>query len=320
MSGLDLVIFLVQQTMTFAIPLLVVALGGLFAERSGIVNIALDGTMIIGAFAGILFMHMMQVSVTGQGILILSLMVAAVSGVVISLVHAFASINMKADQTISGTAINTFAPAFAIYVARMMVGVQQITFKNDFLIQKVPVLGDIPLIGPMFFQKAYITTYLGIAILVISAVVLYKTRFGLRLRACGEHPQAADSVGINVYKMRYAGTLISGALAGIGGVIFVVPTSVNFNATVSGYGFLALAVLIFGQWKPGRILFAAIFFGFMKTLSVTYANIPVLSNLGWSSDIYKMVPYVATLVVLALTSKKSAAPRAEGIPYDKGER
>ena len=194
------------------------------------------------------------------------------------------------------------------------------SFQNDFLIQKVPVLGDIPLIGPMFFQKAYITTYLGIAILVLSAVVLYKTRFGLRLRACGEHPQAADSVGINVYKMRYAGTLISGALAGMGGVIFVVPTSVNFNATVSGYGFLALAVLIFGQWKPGRILFAAIFFGFMKTLSVTYANIPVLSDMGWSSDIYKMIPYVATLIVLAFTSKKSAAPRAEGIPYDKGER
>ena len=320
MSGIDLIIFLVQQTMTFAIPLLVVALGGLFAERSGIVNIALDGTMIIGAFAGILFMHLLQPGMTGQGLLLLSLLVAAVSGVVISLVHAFASINMKADQTISGTAINTFAPAFAIYVARMVVGVQQVPFKNDFLIQKVPVLGDIPVIGPMFFQKAYITTYLGLLILVVSAVVLYKTRFGLRLRACGEHPQAADSVGINVYKMRYAGTLISGALAGIGGVIFVVPTSVNFNATVSGYGFLALAVLIFGQWKPGRILFAAIFFGFMKTLSVTYANIPFLAGLGWSSDIYKMIPYVATLIVLALTSKKSAAPRAEGIPYDKGER
>ncbi len=320
MSGLDLIIFLVQQTMTFAIPLLVVALGGLFAERSGIVNIALDGTMIIGAFAGILFMHVIQASYTGQGILLLSLLVAAVSGIVISLVHAFASINMKADQTISGTAINTFAPAFAIYVARMVVGVQQVPFQNDFLIQKVPVLGDIPLIGPMFFQKAYITTYLGLAILAISAVVMYKTRFGLRLRACGEHPQAADSVGINVYRMRYAGTLISGALAGMGGVIFVVPTSVNFNATVSGYGFLALAVLIFGQWKPGHILFAAIFFGFMKTLSVTYANIPVLSGLGWSSDIYKMIPYVATLIVLAFTSKKSAAPRAEGIPYDKGER
>lgn len=319
MSGIDLIIFLVQQTMTFAI-LLVVALGGLFAERSGIVNIALDGTMIIGAFAGILFMHLLQPGMTGQGLLLLSLLVAAVSGVVISLVHAFASINMKADQTISGTAINTFAPAFAIYVARMVVGVQQVPFKNDFLIQKVPVLGDIPVIGPMFFQKAYITTYLGLLILVVSAVVLYKTRFGLRLRACGEHPQAADSVGINVYKMRYAGTLISGALAGIGGVIFVVPTSVNFNATVSGYGFLALAVLIFGQWKPGRILFAAIFFGFMKTLSVTYANIPFLAGLGWSSDIYKMIPYVATLIVLAFTSKKSAAPRAEGIPYDKGER
>ena len=153
-----------------------------------------------------------------------------------------------------------------------------------------------------------------------SWVVLYKTRFGLRLRACGEHPQAADSVGVNVYKMRYAGTLLSGALAGIGGVIFVVPTSTNFNATVSGYGFLAIAVLIFGQWKPGRIALAALFFGFMKTLSVSYGLIPGIKDLSISGEIYKMVPYIATLIVLAFTSKNSAAPRAEGIPYDKGQR
>ena len=156
--------------------------------------------------------------------------------------------------------------------------------------------------------------------LVASWVVLYKTRFGLRLRACGEHPQAADSVGVNVYKMRYAGTLLSGALAGIGGVIFVVPTSTNFNATVSGYGFLAIAVLIFGQWKPGRIALAALFFGFMKTLSVSYGLIPGIKDLSISGEIYKMVPYIATLIVLAFTSKNSAAPRAEGIPYDKGQR
>ena len=157
-------------------------------------------------------------------------------------------------------------------------------------------------------------------ILAASWVVLYKTRFGLRLRACGEHPQAADSVGVNVYKMRYAGTLLSGALAGIGGVIFVVPTSTNFNATVSGYGFLAIAVLIFGQWKPGRIALAALFFGFMKTLSVSYGLIPGIKDLSISGEIYKMVPYIATLIVLAFTSKNSAAPRAEGIPYDKGQR
>ena len=135
-----------------------------------------------------------------------------------------------------------------------------------------------------------------------------------------EHPQAADSVGVNVYRMRYAGVAISGALAGVGGLVFVVPTSTNFNATVAGYGFLALAVLIFGQWRPSRILFAAFFFGLMKTVASAYSGIPFLANLGIPNDVYKMVPYVATLIVLAFTSKNSMAPRAEGIPYDKGSR
>ena len=296
--------------------------GGLFAERSGIVNIALDGTMIIGAFTGIMFLHLFQnpEAASEQGMLLLALLVSAVTGVMVSLVHAYASINMKADQTISGTAINVFAPAISIFVARLVLGVQQVPFANHFAIDKVPVLGDIPVIGPMFFQKCYLTTYIGFLILAVAAVALYKTRFGLRLRACGEHPQAADSVGINVYRMRYAGTLISGALAGIGGLVFVIPTSTNFNATVSGYGFLALAVLIFGQWKPGRILFAALFFGLMKTIAATYSVIPGLVALNIPSDIYKMIPYIATLVVLAFTARNSQAPRAEGIPYDKGER
>ena len=157
-------------------------------------------------------------------------------------------------------------------------------------------------------------------LLAASYVLLYKTRFGLRLMACGEHPQAADSVGVNVYRMRYAGVAISGALAGVGGLVFVVPTSTNFNATVAGYGFLALAVLIFGQWRPSRILFAAFFFGLMKTVASAYSGIPFLANLGIPNDVYKMVPYVATLIVLAFTSKNSMAPRAEGIPYDKGSR
>ncbi len=320
MNTLDVIIFLVQQMMYFSIPLLVVALGGLFAERSGIVNIALEGIMVVGAFCSVLFIHYFQGSMPGQSALIVGLIIAAVAGMIVSLVHAYAAINMKADQTISGTAINLFAPAFAIFVARMLQGVQQINFKNTFRIEKVPVLGDIPFIGPMFFQNAYLTTYLGFILLALASVVLYKTRFGLRLRACGEHPQAADSVGINVYKMRYAGTIISGALAGMGGLIFVIPTSTNFDATVSGYGFLALAVLIFGQWKPGRILFAALFFGFMKTVSATYSSIPLLVGLKIPGDVYKMIPYIATLVVLAFTSKNSAAPKASGIPYDKGQR
>ena len=161
---------------------------------------------------------------------------------------------------------------------------------------------------------------MGFAILVIAYIVLYKTRFGLRLRACGEHPQAADSVGVNVYKMQYAGVMISGLLGGIGGLVFVVPTSTNFNATVAGYGFLALAVLIFGQWKPMRILYASLFFGLMKTIAASYSGIELLKNLGIPNDFYKMVPYIATLIVLAFTSKKSQAPRASGVPYDKGAR
>lgn len=317
---MDAFYFLVQQTMLFSIPLLIVALGGMFSERSGVVNIALEGIMTIGAFTSILFVNMFQDRMSGQPLLILAILVAGVTGLVFSLFHAYAAINMKADQTISGTALNLVAPAFAIFTARQIQGVQQINFTNTFRIAKVPILGDIPIIGEMFFQNAYLTTYLGIAILVISSITLYKTKFGLRLRACGEHPQAADSVGISVYKIRYAGVMLSGMLGGIGGLIFVIPTSTNFNATVAGYGFLAIAVLIFGQWKPSRILGAAFFFGLMKTIAAAYSGIPFLARIGIPSDLYKMIPYLATLIVLAFTSKNSQAPKAAGVPYDKEKR
>lgn len=314
--------FLVQQTMFFSIPLLIVALGGMFSERSGVVNIALEGIMIFGGFSGVLFINVAQNvwGMHGQGILLLALLAAAATGVIVSLAHAYAAINMKADQVISGTAINMLAPAFAIYVAREIRTVQQIPFTNEFRIESVPVLGKIPVLGGLLFQNTYITTYLGFLILAAAWVVLYQTKFGLRLRACGEHPQAADSVGVNVYRMRYAGVMLSGALGGIGGLVFVIPTSTEFNASVAGYGFLALAVLIFGQWKPWRILFAAFFFGLMKTIASAYSGIPLLAGLGIPSNIYKMVPYVVTLVVLAFTSKNSQAPSASGVPYDKGSR
>ena len=317
------VLFLIfQQTMFFSIPLLIVALGGLFSERGGVTNIALDGMMIMGAFTSIFFINQMQHSMSGQSLLLLAILIAVATGAVFSLLHAYASINMKSDQIISGTALNMLAPAFAIFIARMIQdnGVQQISFNNTFRISSVSILGDIPIIGGLFFRNAYITTYIGFVILIVSIIVLYKTRFGLRLRACGEHPHAADSVGINVYKMRYAGVVISGALAGLGGLVFVVPTSTNFNATVSGYGFLALAVMIFGQWKPLRVLFAALFFGLMKTIAAAYSVIPILSTLPIPSDVYKMTPFIATLIVLAFSSKASQAPRAIAVPYDKGSR
>lgn len=317
---METIYFLVQQTMLFSIPLLLVALGGMFSERSGVVNIALEGIMIIGAFTGIFFISRFGNLFSPTITLFIAIIISALSGLIFSLLHAYASINMSADQVISGTALNIFAPAFAIYVTRAIQVVQQISFVNNFRIESVPVLGNIPIIGNLLFKNAYITTYLGFIILALSWFALYKTRFGLRLRSCGEHPQAADSVGINVYKMRYFGVAISGALAGIGGLVFVIPTSTNFNATVAGYGFLALAVLIFGQWKPIRILYAAFFFGLMKTLASAYSGIPILSNLPISNNVYKMIPYITTIIVLAFTSKNSQAPKASGLPYDKSIR
>ena len=317
---METIYFLVQQTMLFSIPLLLVALGGMFSERSGVVNIALEGIMIIGAFTGIFFISRFGNLFSPTITLFIAIIISALSGLIFSLLHAYASINMSADQVISGTALNIFAPAFAIYVTRAIQVVQQISFVNNFRIESVPILGNIPIIGNLLFKNAYITTYLGFIILALSWFALYKTRFGLRLRSCGEHPQAADSVGINVYRMRYFGVAISGALAGIGGLVFVIPTSTNFNATVAGYGFLALAVLIFGQWKPMRILYAAFFFGLMKTLASAYSGIPILSNLPISNSIYKMIPYITTIIVLAFTSKNSQAPKASGLPYDKSVR
>ena len=317
---MNILYFLVQQTMFFSIPLLIVALGGMFSERSGVINIALEGIMIMGGFTGILFINNFQKILPGQPILLLAVLVSCGTGILVSLLHGYASINMKANQIISGTAINMLAPAVATYIARMIRTVKHIPFNNQFRIAKAPVFGDIPFIGPLLFQNTYLTTYIGFIILLASIVVLYKTKFGLRLRSCGEHPQAADSAGINVYRMRYAGVMISGALAGLGGLVFVIPTSTEFNAEVSGYGFLALAVLIFGQWKPVRILAAAFFFGLMKTIASSYSGIEFMRAIPIPSYVYKMIPYIATLIVLAFSSSKSQAPKAEGIPYDKGSR
>ena len=317
---MDLFYFVIQQTWTFAIPLLIVALAGLFSERSGVINIALEGIMLIGALFGVSYLHLFGNVLPPQLNLIIALLIAGGTGMLFSLLHAFASIHMKADQTISGTALNIFAPAFCVFFGRLILGTQQISFDNLFRIESIPLLGIIRVIGPMFFQNTYVTTFLGIIILLVSYVLIYKTKFGLRLRACGELPQAADSAGINVYKMRYAGVLISGLLAGIGGLVLIIPTSTIFNATVAGYGFLALAVLIFGQWKPFKIFFAALFFGFMKTIAATSNAIPFLLGLGIPAVVYKIIPYIATLIVLAFVSKNSAAPRAEGEPFDKGKR
>ncbi|MGN0544126.1 MAG: ABC transporter permease [Acutalibacteraceae bacterium] len=332
--------FLIQQTIIYTIPLILVALAGVFAERSGIINLALEGIMIIGAFVGAWFIRSMQEAgfeeKNAQWLLILTMLVTAMAGALFSLLLSFSAVKMKADQTIGGTALNLLAPALVLFLVNILF--QQNTlnlrydapswfmlFKTDFGFDKQ---ADIGLLGDIFINKVYLTTYIGIAIYVILSIILYKTKFGLRLRACGEHPQAADSVGINVYKMRYIGTTISGALAGLGGFIYALTTSNGTaNGDVAGFGFLALAVMIFGNWKPGNIAVVGFLFGLLKcvaasasTLDINGDGVFLLANLGLSNYVYNMIPYVITLIVLAFTSKKSRAPKAEGIPYDKGMR
>lgn len=310
--------FIVQQLMFFMIPLMLVALAGMFSERSGVVNIALDGTMIVGAFCGTLFINQTQQFWTGQGQLLAALLVAGIGGLLFMILHAFASITLNASQIISGISLTLIAPALSIYFARMIFGFQRIFFLNTFLIKKVPVLGDIPVLGQLLFTNTFIHIWIGFLLLIISSIVMFRTKFGLQLRACGENPYAADSVGINVRRMRYYGVLISGFLAGIGGLVFVLPTTDMFNGNVSGYGFLAIAVLVFGQWKPSRILLASILFGLAKTITSAYTVIPALVALGWSPEFYKMLPYVFTILMLILTSKNPQAPKAAGKPYVSG--
>lgn len=317
---MSMFIFFVQQILLFATPLIVAGIGGMFCERGGIINIGVEGMMIMGAFCGCLFLHFAPAGMPAQLQLVVALLISAVAGMAFSALHALASINFGANQAISGIALNIAAPAVAIFAARLIIGRQQIGFTNRFRIEAVPGLSKIPVIGDVFFKNVYISFYIAIVIAVLGGVLINKTRFGLRLKACGEFPQAADSVGINVYKMRYAGVLICGALAGMAGVMLIVPTATEFNATVAGYGFLAVSVLIFGRWQPGRVVFAAFFFGTMKTLSAVYSAIPFLAKLNIDAFIYRMIPFVVTLIVLAISSNGAQGPAAAGEPYDKSSR
>ena len=337
-------VYFIQQTLVFCIPLMIVALAGVFAERSGIINIALEGIMVFGAFIGVLFVRIFIAAgfpaENGQLLLIIVVLITMLFGGLFSLLLAYASINLKADQTIGGTALNLLAPAMVLFLI-LIISQQNVLHINSkyssadlfMLFQEDFGLGTkqenpLGVVGNVLFNKVYLTTIYAILLYVVLSVILYKTKFGLNLRACGEHPQAADSVGINVYKMRYAGTFISGCLAAFGGFIYALTAAgCTSNGDVAGLGFLALAVMIFGNWKPVPIALAALLFGALKCISVGYPYIDfnndgiyALANIGINSHVYRILPYLITLVVLAFTSKKSRAPKAEGQPYDKGKR
>ena len=341
--------FLVRQVLIYAVPLMIVALAGVFAERSGIINLALEGIMIFGAFIGVLFVRLIQQwgifeLAFAEGnllklnlMMILCLLVCAIFGALFSLLLAFAAINLKSDQTIGGTALNMLAPAIVLFLVRLITNQNKIEMVSgntaaDWFMIKKTALGfskdNNSFFVNAFLDKVYPATYFCILLFIVLSIILYKTKFGLRLRSCGENPQAAASLGINVFAMRYTGVVISGALAGIGGFVYAMTTAdCTANGDVAGFGFLALAVMIFGNWKPLNISLGALLFGLFKCVAASYATLDIngdgvhmLAELGINNNFYRLLPYLITLIVLAFTSKSSRAPKAEGIPYDPGRR
>ncbi|MGM9538183.1 MAG: ABC transporter permease, partial [Candidatus Onthomonas sp.] len=288
-------------------------------EHSGVINIGLEGIMVMGALGGALMMKYINPSSPAVLIFLATALASILFGVIYSLLLAVAAINFKADQTLVGTAMNLLGTAAATVIVKAINTAENpddVSSAIKYIDAKKAFLTNI---GGFEFNW-----FMAVALiaLVVSVIVLYKTRFGLRLMACGEHPQAADSVGINVYKMRYAGVLISGMLGGLGGIVYITAgvSEWKFENGVAGFGFLALAVMIFGQWKPQRIALAALLFGLFRALSNVYTGFDLLVSLQLPGSVYNMLPYIISLLVLAFTSQKSRAPKAEGIPYDKGQR
>lgn len=318
---LDLVTILsllVSSMLIYATPLIFTSIGGTFSERSGMVNIGLEGIMVMGAFSGIVFNLEMADSL-GKATPWLAVLVGGVVGLLFSLIHAVATINFRADHVVSGTVLNLMAPALAVFLVKVFYGkgqtdnIRQSFGKFDF-----PVLADIPVIGEIFFKNTALIGYIAIAFSFVAWYVLYKTRFGLRLRSVGEHPQAADTLGINVYKMRYLGIMISGLLAGIGGAIYAQLISVNFaGTTILGPGFIALAAMIFGKWNPIGAMLASLFFGVSQSLAVIGNQLPLLSKIP---PVYlQIAPYLLTIIVLAAFFGKAVGPKANGKNYIKSK-
>ena len=311
-------LLLIQYTLIYSSVLILVALGGCISEHSGVINLGLEGIMVMGALGGALVMRSFGTS--SAFVMVIAVMLAAVAfGMIYACLLGVACINFKADQTLVGTALNLLGTAAAtVFVKAINTAADPNNHSSEIEYINARKMFIINING---FEFNWFMVVAVLAVIIV-AVMLYKTKFGLRLMACGEHPQAADSVGINVYRMRWSGVLISGALGGLGGICYILAgvSLWKFENGVAGFGFLALAVMIFGQWKPTKIALAALLFGFFRALSNTYVGFPTLASLGIPSNVYNMMPYIVSLIVLAFTSKNSRAPKAEGIPYDKGQR
>lgn len=319
MSFLDVLQFIIPAAILYASPLIITAIGGVFTERAGVVNIGLEGIMIMGAFISIVI-NLTFADQLGSWAPWVGLAVAMVVGIVFSLILAVAAVSLRADQTVTGVALNMLGLAVAVFATKLLYEKGQTdSIDERFSRFDVPGLSEIPVIGKMFFTDVYGTSILAIGVAILAWFVLFKTPFGLRLRSVGEHPMAADTMGIKVARTRYYAVMISGALGGIGGAIYAQAIAGNFSAgTISGQGFMAIAAMIFGKWHPLGALGAALFFGLAQSLSIVGATIPYVKEVP--EFVLLALPYVLTILALAGFVGKASAPKASGKPYIKGKR
>ncbi|MCH3905027.1 MAG: ABC transporter permease [Lactobacillus sp.] len=318
MSFVSMLALIVSSTLVYSAPMVFTSIGGAFSEHSGIVNVGLEGIMTMGAFSAIVF-NLTFAHQFGEATPWLGVLVGALVGVLFSLLHAVATINFRADHIISGTVLNLMAPPLGVFLIKAIYNKGQTeNITQNFGYFSFPGLSKIPVLGPIFFKNTSAPAWLSILIAVLAWWILFKTRFGLRLRACGENPQAADTLGVNVYKMRYFGVMISGLLGGIGGAVFAESISGNFSiSTIVGQGFMALAAMIFGKWNPMGAMWSSLFFGFAQSLSIIGGQLPFIS--GVPSVYLQIAPYVITLIVLVAFLGSSTAPAADGTNYIKSK-
>lgn len=309
---------IITQTLVYSAPLIFTALGGTFSERGGIVNVGLEGIMVMGAFSSVVF-NLTFADTFGSATPWLACLVGGLVGMLFSLLHAVATINLRADHIISGTVINLMAPALGIFLIKVIYGKGQTdTIRESFGYFSFPILKDIPILGDLFFRQTTLPAYVAIIVSIIAWFVLFKTRFGLRLRSVGENPQAADTLGINVYVMRYSGVLISGFLGGIGGAVFAQSIAGRFAVTtIAGQGFISMAAMIFGKWNPLGAMGAALFFGFAQNISIAGSSVPIISSIP--AVYLQAAPYVLTIIVLVLFLGKASGPKANGQNYIKSK-
>lgn len=310
---------IVSSTLVYSGPLIFTALGGVFSERSGIVNVGLEGIMVMGAFGSVIF-NLFTADTFGAWTPWLGLLIGGLVGILFSLVHAVATVHLRADHIISGTVLNLVAPSLGVFLTRELFAGKGQTdmIAESFGYANIPLLSQIPVIGDIFFKSTSLPAYVGILSAFVVAFIIYRTAFGLRLRSVGEHPQAADTLGINVYLMRYIGVLLSGFFGGVGGAVLAQSISLNFSvSTIAGQGFMAMAAMIFGKWNPVGAMGAALFFGFAQSLAVVGSQIPLISSIP--SVYLQIAPYIITIIVLVSFVGRSQGPAANGTTYVKSK-